>query len=117
MDHLSSFETGWYLFGDFPGYYSNASGWSALPLPYEHLPPIDATPLDGTLHWLELAWQTHFPSSSEERQTLGDLVPWIGQVEALVVSAEKLGLRSPEPFLRFLASPVLQEAIFACSSC
>jgi hypothetical protein len=96
MDHLSSFKTGWFM-GNLPGYRVSEPGWN--PASCEHLPPIDETHLDGTLQWLELAWQTRFPAISGERRTLGDLVPWLVDLEELVFSAEKLGL-SVNPKIR-----------------
>jgi hypothetical protein len=38
-------------------------------------------------------------------------------VSKLISCAERLGLTLPEAFLTFMASPVLQEAILACSCC
>jgi hypothetical protein len=57
------------------------------------------------------------PAVSADRQTLADLAPPPAYLSELIFSAEQLRLTLPEAFLHFMASPVLQEAIFACSSC
>jgi hypothetical protein len=115
MHHRSSFKTGWFIMGDLPGYRVSDPGCN--PSSYENLPPIHENPFNGTFQWLNPTGKRGTPATSEDDQTLDELGAPPSELEQLVFSAKNLGLVLPEPFLRFMASPVYQEAIFDCSSC
>jgi hypothetical protein len=114
MDQISSFKTGWILGVELPGY--REEGPDGEPSSYEELPPLDETRFDGTLQWLYPTPKDSPPAVSADRQTLANLASPPAHLRELVFSAEHLRLTLPEPFLSFMALPVLQEAIFACSA-
>lgn len=118
MDQISSmltpFKSGWYSFG--LEAYRPCNGTYCL-YPYESLPPIPESSLQGTLHWLEpsdsdINRERQQYYSSPEAQTYTT-----ARLREIKASARQLGLSIPDTFLQLMAAPELLGCIPSCTGC
>ena len=124
MDHLTSDEAipgpsqwGWFSFS--LGEYRPCPEWfyTYWGFPYDSLPPISGVTFTGDFQWLTPlegdlgGLGRRYRPSSEER---AEITARVGAIEA---QARYLGLTLPPGFLRFMASPELQDRIPSCTDC
>ncbi len=84
--------------------------------PYETIPPIDTSLFQGDFQWLP-------PLNDEMLERLaiyknpGAAAHLVDRLEALQTSAAQMGLRLPDAFLKFMATPEMQEQIPSSTAC
>ncbi|GAB4578908.1 MAG: hypothetical protein Fur0022_16450 [Anaerolineales bacterium] len=107
----SPFPTGWMSFD--LGQYRPCDGTYCF-YPYEDLPPLDETLFWGEFQWLP-ALQTHLrPIVDIHKQVPANKIE--KKLHRLMAEAQTLRLTLPEPFIRFMASPI-HDAIPSCTAC
>jgi hypothetical protein len=105
-----------------PGWFS-FSLWSFRPceatyqlFPYDSIPPIPEDALSGTLQWLN-PLDEDIDHEMQPYRHQEDEEFWSESLHRLAASAQRLGLRLPEPFVRFMASQELRDRIPSCTAC
>lgn len=85
----SPFPLGWFTPGGHPDFWGDGGTYELIP--YEHLPPIDSTPLDGSFAWLLQA-----PAGDDDALEFCDLdtAPQ-DTLERLAAEADRSGLSLP----------------------
>jgi len=82
---------------------------------YAALPPLDTTLFDGEFGWLPpLDEQTDRMMAVHREQRSKKLRQ---RLDTLTAAAAQLGLTLPPAFVRFMASPVLQDRVPSCTAC
>jgi len=112
------FATGWYGFG-LRGY--RPCGGTYERYSYDTIPPLPYEQFTGQLQWLvplhpDIDAQMQDYRFAEEE--LEEPTPqWAENLKSVMASAEHLGLRLPESFLRLMSSPLLRTRIPSCTDC
>jgi hypothetical protein len=102
------FAFGWYG-SDLPGYRACDSTYCFFP--YEDLPSLDEP--DETLDWLGPLDE----ATDRQMQVHRNRPTAPGRLQEIEAAAGRLGLILPAPFLRLMASPVLQDRIPSPTAC
>lgn len=102
------FAFGWYG-SELPGY--RACDGTYCFFPYADLPPLD-TPSE-TLDWLG----TLDDATDQQMQVHRDRPKAPGQLQEIEAAAGRLGLSLPEPFVRLMASPELENRLPSGTAC
>jgi hypothetical protein len=79
-------------------------------VPYEYLPRLSRATDD-------LGWLDDVSPGFDEAITLHSSDNDLGNLEGLVAEAKSLALALPEPFLRFIRTPDLQDKVPTCTAC
>ena len=111
---LTPFKKGWYSFG--LGVYRQCNGTYCL-YPYESLPPIPESSLQGTLHWLAPLDSGLYQEREQYRSSPEAHAQITARLREIAASAQQLGLSLPGTFQQLMTSPELQDRIPSCTDC
>jgi hypothetical protein len=112
------FQAGWYSFG-LPGYRPCRGTYERYP--NGALPPIPEEQFTGQLQWLvpldseiDKEMQPYRPTPEEQEELMPQ---WMDDLKSVIASAQHLGLKLPEAFIKLMSSPELQNRIPSCTAC
>ncbi len=84
--------------------------------PYDSIPPLDESLLQGNFQWLgNLDESLQTTMSLYERPEAQTKIA--ARLKNLLVEAARLQLKLPDPFLKFMGSPTLPDQIPSCTAC
>jgi hypothetical protein len=109
---LSPLPLGWYTPGSHPDFWGDGGTYELIP--YDHLPLVDSTSLNGSFGWL----QEDVPIADCDILAFEDEYPAPQDVLAsLAAEVHRNGLSLPDGFAAFLTNPDLHRRIPTCTAC